>query len=62
MLQAILYQKKIFSAGTVRTSRKNLPKQLILAKKGLKRGDALSLESNHVFFTKWLDNKPVYMI
>ena len=28
----------------------------------MERGDAICLESNHVFFTKWLDNLPVHMI
>ena len=27
----------------------------------MERGDAICLESNHVLFTKWLDNRPVHM-
>ena len=62
-LQAILYGKKIFSAGTVRINRKNVPKkELIPTDKEMGRGDAVSFESNHVFFTKWLDNKAVHMV
>ena len=63
LLQAALFHKKSFSAGTVRINRKNVPKKgLIPADKDMERGDAICLKSNHVFFTKWLDNWPVHMI
>ena len=55
-------RKKYLVLVLCKPVEKNLPKQLISTEKDLMRGDALSLESNHVFLTKWLDNKPVDMI
>ena len=45
LLQAALFHKKIFSAGTVRINRKNVPKKgLIPADKDMERGDAICLK------------------
>ena len=37
-------------------------KELNPADKDMERSDAICLKSNHVFFTKWLDNRSVHMI
>ena len=55
MLHPILTKKK-YCVVTVQTSRPNLLKQLISTEKNLRRGEALSLQNDHVFFTKWFDN------
>lgn len=62
MLQVVLYGRKIFSAGTVRTNRKHLPKKSESQEAKMKKGDSVSVESHHVFFTKWMDSKPVNML
>ena len=62
-LQFNLLQNGIFSAGTVRINRKNLPDKAKLPEdKAMKRGEMVCLSSNDVYFTKWMDNRPVHMV
>ena len=62
-LQLSLLQQGILSAGTVRKNRKNLPKsELLPCDKDMNKGDMVCFESNGIYFTKWMDNKPVYML
>jgi hypothetical protein len=61
ILQSMLLQNKIYSAGTVRANRKNLPKAQVVFDKDMKRGDIECYESNGIFYVKWMDNKAVHM-
>ena len=62
-LQYNLLQNGILSAGTVRISRKNLPKsELLPSDKEMAKGDMVCMSSNNIFFTKWMDNKAVHML
>ena len=60
-LQVQLFQRKIFSAGTVRANRKNLPKANVPSDKNMKRGDVACFTSNGIFYVKWMDNRAVHM-
>lgn len=56
---------RLFSAGTnvcgtVRTNRKNMPKEL--AKEKIKVGEAVAYSSNHITSMKWKDKRDVCML
>ena len=62
-LQFNLLKRGIWSEGTVRLNRKNLPKSELLPNgKSMNKEDMVSFESNAVYFTKWMDNKSVHML
>ena len=64
-LQYQLQQRGVLCAGTVRPNRKYLPKSSqidIPNDKDMSRGDMFVAEANELYFVKWMDNKPVYML
>ena len=62
-LQYNLLRNGIYSAGTVRINRKNLPdKEKIPEDKKMDRGQMVCFSSNDIYFTKWMDNKGVHML
>lgn len=65
-----LHEKNVYSCGTVRSTRKDLP-EIIKGKrktektkreKAMKRGEYEFKVKNHVAATKWMDKKPVCML
>ena len=62
-LQEALLEKAILTAGTVRSNQKNLPKApQVPDDKKMKRGEVACLKSAQLVFTKWMDNKPAFML
>jgi len=65
LLQLKLLQMNIFSAGTVRSNRKHLPKApqfKIPLDKEMKKGNVVAYEANGINLIKWMDNKAVFML
>ncbi|XP_055923064.1 piggyBac transposable element-derived protein 4-like [Eupeodes corollae] len=60
-LQHKLANMNIRSCGTVRSNRKNIPKNLP-ADKMMKRGQIYATSSQGISFIKWMDNKAVFML
>lgn len=61
LLQFELIGRNTKSCGTVRTNRKNLPKNAP-ADKGMKRGDIFTTSFNGISYVKWMDNKGVHLL
>jgi len=58
-----LLPRVIFSAGTVRTNRKGLPKQEeVPTDKEMQKGEMVCMTSNGLYYTKRMDNKAVHML
>ena len=55
-----LFDKKIYSIGTVRSNRKNMPK--FSPDKSFQRGDSEFKTCKNVICVKWMDNRAVTMI
>ena len=62
VLQKKLLDNDVFSAGTVRSNRKFLPKSSVPSDKAMKRGDVACFRSNNIGYVKWMDNRPVHML
>ena len=62
ILQHMLALNGVLSAGTVRSSRKHLPKDDVPADKEMDRGEVACYESNGIYYVKWKDNKGVHML
>ena len=61
-LQQMLLKRKVYSAGTVRVNRKNMPKEGVPVDKEMERGDVACFRSGEINFVKWKDNKGVLML
>ena len=62
-LQFTLLQQGIYSCGTVRPNKKKLPKSdKVLSKEEMSKGDMICLASKRIYYTKWMDNKPVHLL
>ncbi|XP_050551667.1 piggyBac transposable element-derived protein 4-like [Spodoptera frugiperda] len=61
MLQYKLAKQNLKACGTVRTQRKNNPKNLPLDKE-MKRGDIYATSFEGISFIKWMDNKAVHLL
>ena len=55
-----LYQKGFYGIGTVRASRKQMPK--MIGDKQMKRGDCEFLFSGNTMACKWMDNRSVLLL
>ena len=62
VLQTKLLENETFSAGTVRSNRKFLPKSSVPSDKAMKKGDVACFRSNDIWYVKWMDNRPVHML
>ncbi|CAG5009983.1 unnamed protein product [Parnassius apollo] len=60
-LQYTLMSKNIKACGTVRSNRKNVPKNMP-TDKNMNRGDIFAASSNGISFIKWMDNKAVFLL
>lgn len=60
LLVKTLFDNNIYSIGTVRANRKNMPK--FIPDKAMKRGDCEFQSSHDVISCKWMDNKAVTLI
>lgn len=60
-LQYTLANMNIKACGTVRSNRKNIPKNLP-TDKSMSRGDIFSTSWNGISFIKWMDNKAVFLL
>ena len=61
MLQYKLAKQNLKACGTVRTNRKNTPKNLP-SDKDMKRGDIYSTSFQGISFVKWMDNRAVHLL
>lgn len=57
-----LYGKGIYAAGTIRTDRKNMPKDFCCSKKKMNRSDFEYVTSRHLVLHKWMDKKLVFLL
>lgn len=61
MLQYMLMNCNTKCCGTVRTNRKNLPKNAP-SDKDMKRGDIFTTSFSGISYVKWMDNKGVHLL
>lgn len=61
ILQHKLAHMNIRACGTVRSNRKNIPKN-VPADKTMQRGEIFATSSQGISFIKWMDNKPVFLL
>ena len=57
-----MLERAVFCAGTVRTNRKHLPQQDVVADEQIKLGDVSCFPAQKLVFEKWKDNKAVHML
>jgi hypothetical protein len=55
-----LSNKRLYGCGTIRTNRKNLPKDFPLDK-NMQRGELITKHNSSIYVTKWKDNRSVFM-
>lgn len=60
-LQHTLAYRNIRACGTVRSNRKNIPKN-VPVDKTMQRGQIFTTSSQGISFIKWMDNKAVFML
>ena len=56
-----LQEKKLYSVGTVRSNKKDLPKEM-KKKQKLKRGEHKAFPKDKVAAIMWQDNRPVALL
>nr|XP_039258488.1 piggyBac transposable element-derived protein 4-like [Styela clava] len=57
-----LYEEKTYACGTLRLTRKNVPRDIIVKKRSHLRGTSKWRMSDELLCQSWLDNRPVYFL